>query len=156
MDASKIFTTEKISELLKLPEWRIVRFAQIKAYGIKPAFSEAAGPGSRRLYDLENVCEIALISWLLNAGFRGELIGRVLRAIREQGGLSHLWLEPSGKMKDQYLGIIRKPKGKITGQPVVFIQSWAHLQRIFEQESDASVLIIPAGLRFQVLAKRME
>jgi hypothetical protein len=155
MDAPKIFTTEKIAQILQLPEWRVVRFAQIKSYGIKPAFGDASGPGSRRLYDLENVCEMALISWLLNAGFRGELIGRVLREVRDHGGLSFLLKEPFSKAKDQHLGIIRRPKGKITGQHVVFVRGWEQLENIFARDSNTSLLIIPVGRRFQDLAREV-
>ena len=81
----RVFTTEKIARLLELPEWRVVRFAQVPGYGIRPAWGEASGPGSRRLYSLENVCEIALASWLVQAGLRVEVIGRVLKQMWKQG-----------------------------------------------------------------------
>lgn len=153
---SKIFTTEKVAKILGLPEWRVVRFAQTDGYGIKPAFGEAAGPGSRRLYDLENVCEIALASWLVQAGLRVEVIGRVLKRLRKQGGLSHYLAQKWGdKAMGTYLGVIRAPKGKIAGQEVISIQSWDHLANIFQDDPYSSALIIPIGARFLLLARRL-
>jgi hypothetical protein len=155
MDATRIFTTEKAAEVLGLPEWRVVRFAQIKKYGISPAFAEAEGPGSRRLYNLENVCEMALASWLVQAGLRIEVIGRVIKQVRRTGGLSYLLSLDQSKAQTEYLGIIRTPRGRITGQEAVPIQSWDRLQSIFKHNADASLVIIPIGLRFHSLAKRL-
>ena len=109
----------------------------------------------RRLYSLENVCEIALASWLVDAGLRVDLIGRVLKQVRGMGGLSHLCTDDFANSKDVYLGIIRTPKGKRTSQQAVFIQSWAHLQNVFNQDSEASVLVIPLARRFELLALAM-
>src|SRR2546426_8990523 len=136
----RIFTTEKAAEVLGLPEWRVVRFAQIKKYGITPAFAEAAGPGSRRLYNLENVCEMALAYWLIQAGLRIEVIGRVVKQVRRRGGLSHLLAQDRSKAQTRYLGVIRTPRGKIMGQESVDIESWEHLNNIFQQNADASLV----------------
>jgi hypothetical protein len=154
MDAT-VFTTEKIARILGLPEWRVVRFAHIKKYGVTPAFGDASGPGSRRLYNLENVCEIALASWLVQAGLRVEVIGRVLKQVRKQGGLVYLLSLSKSQAQTEYLGIIRTPKGKIVGQEAVQIQNWERLQGVFRQNQEASLLIIPTGLRFGVLAERL-
>jgi DNA-binding transcriptional MerR regulator len=156
MKQPEIFTTERIAEILSASKWRVGRFAEIKKFGITPAFGEAKGSGSRRLYNLENVCEMALASWLLEAGLRIEVIGRALNRMRRQGGLSYLLELPDAKAQDSYLGVIRAPRGKITGQEAVFLQSWEQLVRIFARDSDASVLIIPVGLRFLTLKHRLE
>ncbi len=139
-----------------MPEWRVVRFAQTDAYGIKPAFADATGPGSRRLYNLENVCEIALALWLTQAGLRIEVIGRALKKARIQG-LSHYLSLPSSKAKSTYLAVVRAPKGKITGQEVVVIQSWEQLENIFDfdRNPNSSALIIPVGTQFMLLNRRL-
>jgi hypothetical protein len=151
MDAT-VFTTEKIARIIGVPEWRVVRFAQDRGFGITPAFGDAAGPGSRRLYNVENVCEMALASWLIQAGLRVEVIGRVLKQIRKQGGLTgHLNAELRREALDTYLAIIRKPKGKITGQEAVYIRDWERLGNILKQEWESSALVIDIGRRFQLL-----
>jgi len=155
MKQPKIFTTEKIAQILEVSQWRVVRFAEIKKFGITPALDEGKGSGRRRLYDLENVCEMALASWLLEAGLRIEVVGRALSRMRRQGGLSYLLEQPDAKVQDSYLGVIRAPRGKITGQEAVFLQSWEQLIKIFARDSDASVLIIPVGLRFLSLKRRL-
>lgn len=152
----QVFTTEKIARIVSLPEWRIVRFAQNPKFGITPAFANAAGPGSRRLYNLENVCQMALASWLLQAGLSVEAIGRVLKQVRKQGDLKHRLKQSVEKAKDVYLGVIRKPKGKTAEQEAVFIHTWEHLQSIFEGTWDTSVLVVPIGLRFIVLGNVLE
>jgi DNA-binding transcriptional MerR regulator len=152
----QVFTTEKIAKITHLPEWRVVRFAQDPKFGITPAFGAATGPGSRRLYDIENVCQMALASWLLQAGLRVEVVGRVLRQVRKQGDLKHRLKQPAEKSKDVYLGVIRTPKGKIAEQDAVFIHTWEHLQNIFDKNGETSVLVVPIGLRFTVLGNVLD
>jgi DNA-binding transcriptional MerR regulator len=145
MDQLQIFTTERVARILSLPEWRVVRFAQIKKYGITPAFGQAAGSGSRRLYDLKNVCEIALASRLTTAGLRIEVIARVLKQVRDQGGLEHLMEESASELQHFYLGVKRAPHGKITGQQAVQLRNWKQLQDIFSKNWDSSLLVVPLG-----------
>jgi DNA-binding transcriptional MerR regulator len=160
MDA-KIFTTERVAKILGLPEWRIVRFAQFKKYGITPALVEASGPGSRRLYNTENVCEMALAAWLTQAGLRIDVIAHVLQQVREQGGLSRYVDEASEQESlGTYLAIVRKPKGKIrnitnqkTSQEAVYIHDWERLGRILKQQPFSSALVIDVGIRFQLLGR---
>ena len=149
MDAPKIFTTDKIAKLLLLPEWRVVRFAQVREYGIIPEYGEASGPGSRRLYSLENLCEIALASWLLQAGLQVKAIAYVLAQVRKQGGLSHF--VTSFKHNDTYLGVIRSPAGKKVNQEAVYLHDWEQLRKIFKNTTHLSVLVIPIGLNFAIL-----
>ena len=155
MDA-RVFTTERIAKITRLPEWRVVRFAQDPKFGITPAFGAAAGPGSRRLYNLENLCQMALASWLLQAGLRVEVIGRVLKQVLKQGDLKHRLKQPPEKAKDVYLGVIRTPKGKTAEQEAFFIQSWEQLQTIFRRDWETSVLVVPIGMRFVVLGNVLD
>ncbi len=157
MDA-KVFTTEKVARILGVPEWRVVRFAQIKKYGITPAYGQAAGSGSRRLYNVENVCEMALASWLTEAGLRIEVIARVLTQVRNQGGLAR-YLDEKWEQETlhTYLAIVRKPKGKPTskvmGQDAVFIHDWEWLGNTLEKDFFSSALIIGIGRRFRMLSR---
>jgi hypothetical protein len=152
MDA-RIFSTEKIAKLLKLPEWRVVRFAQVKDYGITPYYWEGTGPGSRRLYSLENLCEMALASWLLDAGLQVKAIGRVLAQVRLQGGLSHFMT--SDKHYGVYLGVVRAPKGKNVLQDAVYLRNWEQLEKILGHARNTSVLVLPVGLSFAILQRQL-
>lgn len=156
MSDIKIFTTEKIARILMLPEWRVVRFAQTPAYGIIPAFGQASGSGSRRLYDLENVCEIALASWLLEAGLRIEVIGRVLKQIRKQGGLRHILVLEPRRAFEFYLGVIRKRKATMTAQEAAYVHNWDQLVNIFGEDWTSSVLVVPIGRRLLMLKELAE
>ena len=79
--SEQFFTTEQVVELLGLKpkdKWRIIKFAESKEYGIEPALVMGKGLGSRRLYNLENVCQIAVALALLEAGLRPAVIGEAL------------------------------------------------------------------------------
>jgi len=146
---SKVFTTEQIAKLLLLKPWRVVRFAEVKDFGITPHYGVPDGPGSRRLYDIENLCEIALAAWLLEAGLQVKAIGQVLAQLRRQGGLSHF--VTSYKHGETYLGIIRYPGGKKVSQDAVYLHEWKQLSKIFAHALHTSVLVIPIGLNFGML-----
>jgi len=158
----QVFTTEKIARIVGLNEWRVVRFAQDPKFGITPAFGNAAGPGSRRLYDLENVCQMALASWLLQAGLRVDVIGRVLGQVHKLGGLSRFLDQASERESlGTYLAILRKPSGKLrssltskrTSQEAVYIQDWERLGKIMAQQHLSSALVIDVGFRLQILGR---
>ena len=82
------FTTEKAARVLGLEPWRVTKFAQGKEYEISPSVAVAEGSGSRRLYSLEDVCQIGLAVRLLETGLRSKAVGKVLRQVRETGRLS--------------------------------------------------------------------
>jgi DNA-binding transcriptional MerR regulator len=160
MENLRIFGTEEVASILGLKEWRVVRFAQSKGYGITPAFVQASGSGSRRLYNVENVCEMALAAWLTEAGLRIDVIGRVLQQVREQGGLSR-YLEEASEQESlhTYLAIVRKRKGKLKGitspkmlQEAVYIRNWDRLGDILMKHFE-SALVIDVGFRFQILRR---
>ena len=153
---SQVFTTEKAAKVLGLPEWRVVRLAGIKKFGITPAFGEAAGPGTRRLYNLENICELGLAVWLLEAGLRIEVVGRVLNQQRKTKHLTLYLSQDTSEVQYLYLGVLRKPKGKIMGQEAFPFRATDKLSELFAKNADASLVVIPIGLRFLALKDRLE
>jgi DNA-binding transcriptional MerR regulator len=155
MDA-KVFTTEKVARILRVPEWRVVRFAQNRKYGIQPAYGQAAGSGSRRLYNVENVCEMALASWLTEAGLRVEVIGRILKQVRNQGGLAR-HLDPTWEEETfhTFLAIVRKldADGKLRAQDAVYIHDWEWLGNTLKHTVFSSALVMDLGRRFWMLSR---
>lgn len=159
MSDIRVLTTEKVASILGVPEWRVVRFAQNKKYGIQPAYGQAAGSGTRRLYNVENVCEMALASWLTEAGLRVEVIARVLTQVRNQGGLARFldkkWEEETFHT---FMALVRKlqqPKGKAI-QDAVFIRDWEWLGKTLQKEVFSSALVIDIGHRFWMLGRSTE
>jgi hypothetical protein len=88
----QVFTTEELTTLLgldpKKDKRRVIKFAESREYGIVPSIKLASGSGSRRLYDLENVCEFALALHLLRTGLRSQIIGEAIRELRKKERLS--------------------------------------------------------------------
>jgi hypothetical protein len=109
----KFFTTEQVAELLGLgpqDKWRITKFVKSREYGIEPAISVGSGPGSRRLYDIENVCEIGLALRLLETGLRPKVIGQVLKELGQEGRLSENLKSETDRARALYLCILVSPQ----------------------------------------------
>jgi len=108
-----VFTTDELTTLLgldpKKDKWRVVRFAESREYKIVPSIKLASGSGSRRLYDLENVCEFALALQLLQNGLQSQVIGNVIQRLRKKGKLrTKLYLDDLD-LQDLTLVIERDP-----------------------------------------------
>jgi hypothetical protein len=80
MDAgtNRFFQASEIARLIGMPEKRLIKFVESPGYGIKPSVRTQAGKGAPRLYSLNDCLRVALAWWLFQAGFRSQVIGRVL------------------------------------------------------------------------------
>ena len=75
---NRFFQASEIARLIGMPEKRLIKFVESPGYKIKPSVRTQAGKGAPRLYDLEDCLRVALAWWLFQAGFRSQVIGRVL------------------------------------------------------------------------------
>jgi hypothetical protein len=103
----QIFLTAEVAEILGIPEWRVIKIATGEEYGIKPRRS-AKGSGSRRVYDIENVCAIALAVRLLETGLRPKVIGDLIARLRVTGRLSSTLRVGSPITESLYLAVGRQ------------------------------------------------
>ena len=157
----EIFVTAQISKLLRVPEWRIIKFVGGKEYGITPALAQAAGTGTRRLYDLENVCELALAWWLFQAGLRSDVVGWILRQIREeQEPLKKLLELDEDQGNALHLAITRtERKGHFLAprQRVDFLRSIDDIAHLLDTPKDnSSFVLIPVGRNYFDLKRRLK
>src|SRR6202521_1075350 len=160
----KVFTTEQVTSLLgldvKKDKWRVVKFAESEEYGIRPSISAPSGSGSRRLYDLENVCEIALALRLLETGLRSKAIGRVIRKLRQQGKLSAK-LNAANNDADKFLAIIRTPEpGKPLDKQRDMLVEWVggadQAEAIWKKEPNRDLILVPLRPMFLELDQRLQ
>jgi DNA-binding transcriptional MerR regulator len=160
-DELRIFTTEQVAALVGLDpqkdKWRVIKFAQSREYGIQPSVSEADGSGSRRLYDLENVCEIALALRLLETGLRPMVIGKVIRQLRKKGKLSEMINYP----EEEFLAILRtpqtgKPLGEKREQVVEWVRDAQEAEDIRRQNPTCDLILVPTGSLFAALSRSVE
>ena len=167
----QVFTTEQVTRLLgltaKKDEWRVITFAQGKEYGIKPSISGAAGSGSRRLYDVEDVCQFALALRLLETGLRSKEIGKVLGQLRKRRKLSTNLKLGEREARQLYIAIVREPEtGKRLGEKryqwVSFAEPW-ELEDILRdviakraKRENCDVIMVPVSLMFLELRQRLE
>ena len=161
MVAVEIFTTEQVAALVGLDpqkdKWRVIKFVQSREYGIQPSVSEAEGSGSRRLYDLENVCEIALALRLLETGLRPMVIGKVIRQLRKKGELN----ERIKYAEKDVLAILRTPQ---TGKPldekreqvVELVGDAQEAEDIRTQNPTCDLILAPTGSLFAALSRSVK
>jgi hypothetical protein len=139
-------------------KWRVTKFVKSNEYGIRPAASEANGPGTRRLYDLENVCEIALALRLLETGLRSMVIGKVIRQLRKKGALSEK-LDSGGKGTENLLLMILrmpepgKPLDEKREQRVEWVNEIEQAERIRQRHPSWDLVLIPFGSLFVELSR---
>ena len=160
MPYSIFFTLDDATRIIGLnPEhkWRVVNFAQGKEYGINPSVREAAGSGSRRLYELNDVCEIALALRLLETGLRPKVIGTVVSQLREsRDDLRHMLSGGS----DLQLAIIRKPKiGKPLNEKREQVVEWVwtvdEADEIRKVNPNCDLILVSVGGLFSDMDKRV-
>jgi hypothetical protein len=110
----QVFTTDELTMLLGLDpknaKRRIVNLVESREYNIVPSIKLAAGRGSRRLYDLENVCEFALALQLSQTGLRSQVIGDVIQKLRKRGKLSSKLRIDDIDLQNLTLAIERDPE----------------------------------------------
>jgi hypothetical protein len=151
-----VFFTSDIAKVLGVPEWRVMKFVDSKDYPIKPAHSPASGSGSRRIYNLENVCEFALALRLLESGLRSLDIGRVIRELRQKEKLSSRLDET----KRLYLAIVRKPRlfsphGIPRRQELSFVRGSEEISEILKKRRDHALILVPLGSMFRKLDQNL-
>jgi hypothetical protein len=161
----QVFTTDELTALLgldpKKDKRRVIKFAESREYNIVPSIKLASGSGSRRLYDLENVCQFALALRLLETGLRSHVIGKVIRQLPKKGKLSAK-LEMSGfELQELKIVIVREPEpgsplNKPRNQVVSFQKSGEDLTefvaKTFCKPSNRfDMILIPIGQTFYEL-----
>jgi hypothetical protein len=160
-DFPPIFRADHVARMIGLPQkdkWRIAKFVQSPEYGIRPTLADAEGSGSRRLYDLENVCEIALALRVLETGLRPMVIGKVIRQLRKKGALSEK-LDSEGKGTEKlFLVVVRMPQpGKPLDEKREQLVEWVNeiekVERIREQHLGSDLILVPVGSLFVELSR---
>jgi hypothetical protein len=160
----QVFTTDELTALLgldpKKDKRRVIKFVESREYGIVPSIKLASGSGSRRLYDLENVCEFAVALHLLKTGLRSQIIGEVIRQLRKKGKLSRK-LEDTTKLQDLRLVIARAAEPGRSLNPklsraVSILEGGAILTEYITKEfcdsnNGADLILIPIGRTFSGL-----
>ena len=152
-----MFFTADIASLLKIPEWRVIKFAMGSEYQITPTHSDAAGSGTRRVYGIEDVCKIALALRLLDAGLSSKAIGRILRELQRREPLSAQLEAKRGRLAYLYLVVFRTPKSKIWRgkEEAYFVSSLTAAAVDAAERPKDDLLLISVGSMFRVLKHRL-
>lgn len=163
------FTTEQVAEILGLKpreKWRVIKFVEGREYGIKPALVTSSGPGSRRLYSLENVCEIALALEFLEAGLRPAVIGEALAQLRQKGKVSQKLLTEQHEGRRMSVLVAFEPKiGKLLKQSRVRSVDFsdngeAFLKSVLNKKGETSpgprILLITLASTLRAIKERLE
>jgi DNA-binding transcriptional MerR regulator len=155
-----IFFTADIATLLKIAEWRVIKFAQGAEYQIAPSHSDAAGSGTRRVYDIEDVCQIALALRLLDSGLGAKAIGEIIARLRQTGKLSEKLTLPKRELKNLYLAVIRlrrTGKGYFGNRTrdAFFVSDLVEAEMDRETRPPNDLMLISVGSIFSQLSDRL-
>ena len=96
----RIFQASEIARLVGIPQPKLAKFMESPGYKLNPSLREKAGRGAPRLYNLDDLLAVALAWWLFQAGFRSQVIGRIISA-RETTRLlteSEHWKPPENRL----------------------------------------------------------
>jgi DNA-binding transcriptional MerR regulator len=168
---NEFFTTEQVAGLLGLTrkdKWRVVKFAESREYGIQPSVTAGSGPGSRRLYDIEDVCRIAVALRLLETGLRPKVIGEIIGKLRTgKERLSSRLTTKKEVPQSLYLAISRQPRiGKpLKEERFQFVDLVERISEIedlldeieehFGKRPDCDLLIVSLGRNFQEISENL-
>jgi len=156
----RIFLTADIAWLFNVPEWRVIKFVEGSEYHIKPSHGDASGSGTRRLYDIEDVCQIALALRLLDSGLGAKAIGAILRGLRERERLSAMLEWDKKKLEGLYLLVFRTAKSRKRkfvnrGRDTFFVDGFTKAQVEQAERPKDDLLLLSVGATFQQLKSRL-
>jgi hypothetical protein len=159
-DFPMILLTADVATLLKIPEWRVINFAQGSDYQITPSHGDAAGRGSRRMYSVEDVCQIALALRLLDSGLGSKAIGQILRILRRKGRLSEKLESTSKELGALYLLIFRRSKSNRhpfwnSSRDAFFVVGFIEAQVEQAERPKDDFMLLSVGETFSVLKFRL-
>lgn len=166
----KFFTTEQVAALIGLTrsdKWRVVKFAESQEYGIQPSVSASSGPGSRRLYDIEDVCRVAVALRLLETGLRPKVIGEIIEKLRSKERLSSRLTTKKEAPQNLYLAISRQPQiGKplneerlqflsLVERTTEFDDLLDEIEEHFGKRPDWDVIFVSLGRMFNGISQKL-
>jgi DNA-binding transcriptional MerR regulator len=159
-----VFLTRDIAALLEIAEWRVIKFAQGAEYQIAPSHSDAAGSGTRRIYDIEDVCQIALALRLLDAGLSSKTIGAILQQLKtkESERLSARLGLGDRDLSDLFLAVFRSPKRRYRyfsatrSREVLFVSGFQGALVEQAERAEDELLLVSVGTTFQKLIKQLK
>lgn len=162
---SGVFTTDQVARLIgldsKKDKWRVIKFAQGDEYGLKSSVSPASGSGTRRLYNLEDVCEFAIALRLLETGLRSKAIGKVIRELRKVGPLNSKLELSELDLDSLLLAIVRTPEvGRALDEKrkvaVSFVRTIGEAGQLHQKRPGDDLILVPMGSTYFGLQQRLQ
>ncbi len=158
----QIDTADVCERLVGITPIYLNNFVQRGLFGLKASVQSGKVREKRRFFSREDVFGIALVWLLFESGLRTDPIIRVLKDIT--GGAkpnANLAAKKLLEGEADYLLIIRQPRiptkaPEAKPEERVEILSRGALSKAFEKHSGGVLLLIPVGVKFDDVAKRLE
>jgi len=147
------FESNDVVKIVGIRPIYLNKFVERKLYGIEPSVRAGAGRGSRRWFNVDDVLGIALVWWLFEAGFRTEVIKRLLREIGKSKTADAKAVVAALIHSANFLLIIRNPRlsgDKKERTPQVAVANDDLLDRMKEIDKE-SFHVLPVGRLFSDL-----
>jgi len=112
------------------------------------------------MYDIEDVCQIALALRLLDSGLGSKAIGQILRLLRRKGQLSAMLTWDNKKLTDLYLLIFRKPKSRRSAfynssRDALFVVGFTEAEVEQAERPKDDFMLLNVGLAFREMKFRL-
>jgi hypothetical protein len=149
------FQTAEIARFVGMPEKRLTKFVESPGYGIRPSIRAKAGKGSPRLYSRIDLLKIALTWWLFQAGFRSQVIERVLTSPKMEKLLldSRHWTRED--VHERLLVVKREMAAYEPPSQLVFVAGLEELAAGLRETERHGFQVLPIGSLLVSLWERM-
>ena len=156
------FGSTELIELVGIKPIYLNRIVERGLYGIRPSIRSRRGRGQPRLFSADDVCGIALVWWLFEAGLRATVIQNALKAIAKSSKTNAK--AAASKLlqsKSQVLLIQRELKSpnrnrkSVPPQTVAVIRE-SQISRLVNANPTVSIQIIHVGKLFFDLIRAMK
>jgi hypothetical protein len=121
------FTAGELCEKLDIPRWRLQKFISSPHYDV--SFSKqfgGVGPGTRRMFSVEDAVLIGVAAFLLQDGFAPRLVGEMLQKI-DPDVVNGRYVHNNGKEESVEWGLALK-RGE--EWPTVTLDAWKKLDKV--------------------------
>lgn len=156
-----VLDSKEVIDLVGIAPNYLNKIVERGAFGFSPSIRKGSGRGSRRLYSQKDVCEIAVVWWLFQSGFRSQVISDIFRALEPERALASRLSRVAGqilgdvlqKREPKFLVVTRElPRPSSKSRRGVALVSRPHLGRV---SSTASNVIVPVGDLMSELIRRI-
>ena len=156
------FESGSLIDLLGIRPIYLNKIVERNLYGIRPSIRSGRGKGQRRLFSADDLCGVALVWWLFEAGFRAPVIQNVLRDIAKSRKANAKTAASKLLQSNSPILLIQQElkspnrNRKIVHRQTIAVIRESQIARLVNANQTASIQIIHVGKLFSDLIRAMK